>query len=116
MNDIFVSPPVNDHHLLTHEDDDIADEENLIKIRLFFFSEDKKLHAKVFPEEWYTVMADEYGEDYVSKEFQPWLEVSLLRGALTLSFSLQFHVHDFATFEEMLMTGLAETNKRFEIM
>ena len=28
----------------------------------------------------------------------------------------QFHVHDFATFGEMLLTGLMEANKRFEEM
>jgi len=28
----------------------------------------------------------------------------------------QFHVHDFATFGEMLLSGIAEANRRFEEM
>lgn len=83
MNDIL-SPPVNDQHLLEQDDEDVGDDENLIKIKLFFYSDDKKLHGKVFPEEWYTVVADEYGEDAVSKDFQPWLEVSDPHSSLTL--------------------------------
>ena len=79
MNDILVSPTDHENHLLACEDendDDIVDEENLIKIKLFFFADDKKLRARVFPEEWYTVLADEFGEDQVTRDFQPWIEVS----------------------------------------
>ena len=32
----------------------------------------------MFPEEWYTVLADEFGADQVTQEFQPWLEVSVI--------------------------------------
>ncbi len=56
----------------------MVDEENTIKVKLFFYCDDKKLRAKLFPDEWYTIVADEYGEDQVSQDFQPWLEVSLL--------------------------------------
>lgn len=79
----------------------MVDEENLIKIKLFFYCDDKKLKAQLFTDEWYTIVADEFGEDQVSPEFQPWLE---------------FHVHDFATFGEMLLSGIAEANRRFEEM
>lgn len=79
----------------------MVDEENTIKVKLFFYCDDKKLRAKLFPDEWYTIVADEYGEDQVSQDFQPWLE---------------FFVHDFATFGEMLLTGLSEVNNRFEEM
>lgn len=46
-------------------------------------------------------MEDEYGPDQVTPAFQPWLE---------------FEVCDFATFGEMLLSGLNEVNKRLEEM
>ena len=49
----------------------------LVKVKLFFYIEDKKVKNRVFPEEWYTVLADEFGADQVTQDFQPWLEVSI---------------------------------------
>ena len=54
----------------------MGDEENAIKVKLFFYCADKSIRARVFPDEWYTVMEDEYGPDQVTPAFQPWLEVS----------------------------------------
>ena len=44
--------------------------------------------------------------------------LSLVKTLLTENrfFLCQFHVQDFATFGEMLLTGLMEANKRFEEM
>lgn len=131
---IFASPPTQDR-ILSGElsPDEFGEEENLIRVKLFFFCDEKSLRAKVFPEEWYTVMADEYGSDQVNKDFQPWIEVCKTflsskifclvkcgqETLLTLIFCInlvQFHVNDWATFGEMLLTGLNEANKRFEDM
>ena len=68
----------------------MVDEENTIKVKLFFYCDDKKLRAKLFPDEWYTIVADEYGEDQVSQDFQPWLEVSLSTNYV-LTFSKSSH-------------------------
>ena len=64
MNTIFASPPAHDR-ILSGElsPDEFGEEENNIRVKLFFFCENKSLRAKVFPEEWYTVMASEYASD-----------------------------------------------------
>ena len=51
-------------------------DENLIKIKLFFYCESKALGKNVFTEEYYTIARDEFGADMVTPEFQPWIEVS----------------------------------------
>ena len=38
-------------------------EENIIKIKLHFYCQEKALRARVFPEEWYTVVGDEFGSE-----------------------------------------------------
>ena len=53
-----------------------GDEENSIRVKLFFYCESKTLRERVFPEEWYTVVAEEFGSDEANSDFQPWLEVS----------------------------------------
>ena len=50
----------------------------------------------IFTDEWYVVTGGEYGEDEVSRDFQPWVEI---------------HIEDYVTFGEMLKTGLSEANK-----
>ena len=47
-----------------------------IKVKLFFHTERDQLLKKVFPEEWYTVMSDQYEGEEVSTKLNPWLEVS----------------------------------------
>ena len=46
-----------------------------IKVKLFFHCEKENLLKKVFPEEWYTVMKDQYGDEEVTTKLNPWLEV-----------------------------------------
>ena len=38
-------------------------EENLIKIKLFFYCPEKSVRARLFSEEWYTVVGDEFGSE-----------------------------------------------------
>ena len=78
MRDIIASPTANAGPLDSREDDNMADEENLIKVKLFFYCDEKALHSNVFTDEWYTVAAGEFGEDMVTRDFQPWIEVSYL--------------------------------------
>ena len=42
---------------------DELDEMALLKVKLFFYCDQKAVRARVFPEEWYTVVSDEYGAD-----------------------------------------------------
>ena len=81
MSNIFQSPP-NQDFLGEQSPDEMGEEENLIKIKLFFYCDSKAVREKLFPEEWYTVVAAEYGADQVSPDFQPWIEVSI-RGRVT---------------------------------
>ncbi len=77
MQDLIASPTANGGVLDTGgENEDANFEDNLIKIRLFFFCDEKSLHKKVFAEEWYHMANMTYGEENVSKDFQPWIEVS----------------------------------------
>jgi len=46
-----------------------GEEEDSIKIRFFFYSENKKLSKDVFTEEWYVVAGDTYGADEISRDF-----------------------------------------------
>ena len=91
MNTIFASPTTNDQPLHAAHgsnnqnnnynlSDDSGNEENSIRVKLFFYSESKALRNKVFPEEWYHVVEQEYGADDTNKDvFQPWLEVSVAK-------------------------------------
>ena len=74
--DFLASPKGNQEHLPSVED--LGQEEDGIKIRLFFHGEAKKLHNQMFPEDWYIVAKGQYGEDEVSQDFEPWVEVSEL--------------------------------------
>ena len=74
---IFQSPTNQDQPLNWNQsNNDEMDEENLLKVKLFFHSDEKSMKARLFTDEWYTVMAAEVGEDQVSRDFEPWLEVS----------------------------------------
>ena len=74
---IFASPPTQDRVLSGElSPGEFDEEENLIRVKLFFYSEEKSLRSKLFPDEWYTVMEDEYGADQVTRDLQPWIEVS----------------------------------------
>ena len=44
MRDIIASPTANAGPLDSREDDNMADEENLIKVKLFFYCDEKALH------------------------------------------------------------------------
>ena len=68
MNEMLASPQGEDR-FLPMEDDDGQQEEDYIKVRLFFYSEDKKLMKDIFTDEWYVVTGGEYGEDEVSRDF-----------------------------------------------
>ena len=70
MNGIFMSPP-EDRPLSGGEasGSPYEDEENLIRVKLYFYCEEKALRSRVFPEEWYTVVADEFGPDQTTPEF-----------------------------------------------
>ena len=81
MNSLLASPQGQDQplawgqqNLLDDEEQD--DEQNLIKIKLFFYCSEKSVRGRVFPDEWYTVVADEFGTEEATPDFQPWLEVS----------------------------------------
>ena len=63
MNNILQSPPNQDFLGEQSPDEMMGEEENLIKVKLFFFTDSKAMRAKLFPEEWYTVAAAEYGAD-----------------------------------------------------
>ena len=103
----IASPGAQEHHLGFSEGDVVQDdsqedqEENFIRIKLYFYCSEKALRARVFPEEWYTVVGEEFGMEQATPQFQPWLE---------------FSVYDHATFGEMLLAGICEANKRFEEM
>ena len=85
----------------SQEDDDQFDSnEDFIKVKLFFYSENKQMHSKVFPEEWYTVMEDAYPGE-VDQKMQPWLELE---------------VQDHLNFGEMLIRFLQEANSYFKEM
>ena len=58
------------------EDDQFDSNEDFIKVKLFFYHDNKQMHNKVFPDEWYTVMEDEY-PDEVNRNMQPWLELEV---------------------------------------
>ena len=73
MNTIFASPTTKDQPLeraggSQHNSDDSGNEENSIRVKLFFYSESKALRNKVFPEEWYHVVEQEYGADDTNKD------------------------------------------------
>ena len=72
MNTIFASPTTNDQPLgmggYMSPDEDV-DEENSIRVKLFFYCESKALREKVFPEEWYHVVAEEFGADEANPDF-----------------------------------------------
>ena len=74
--------------------------DDFIKVKLFFFTESKQLHNKVFPDEWFTVMEGQYGDE-VSRTMQPWLELE---------------VADHLNFGEMLTRFLQEANFYFKEM
>ena len=64
---IFASPPLQERELSGGESpDDYYDD--LFRVKLFFYTSNKSLKEKLFPEEWYTVMAAEYGEDQISTD------------------------------------------------
>ena len=75
MNEFLASPKANDDMLPLPAEEE-SNEEDSIKVRLFFFTEDKKLSKDVFTDEWYLVTSDTYGNDEVSRDFQPWVDVS----------------------------------------
>ena len=83
MNAIFASPTTNDQPLErvgSHNSDDSGNEENSIRVKLFFYCDSKTLRNRVFPEEWYHVVEQEFGTEDTNKDvFQPWLEVSIER-------------------------------------
>ena len=68
MNEFLASPKANDAMLPMPAEED-SNEDDSIKIRLFFYSEDKKLAKDIFSEEWYVVTTDTYGSDEVSRDF-----------------------------------------------
>ena len=78
MQDIFQSPPASASRL-SYGDYSPGDDydANLIRVKLFFYIKETSVKNRVFPEEWYTVLADEFGADQVTPEFQPWIEVSI---------------------------------------
>lgn len=54
-NNILASPP--NQVAPIHYQDEEEDDENLIKVKLFFYSDSKQTREKLFPEEWYTVVS-----------------------------------------------------------
>ena len=121
MNTIFASPPTGEAHLEragSQSGEEESGEENMIRVKLFFYSDSKALRKRVFNEEWYVVAQEDHDADEIDQNvFQPWLEVSQRDSELIFDFSmlLQFYVHDFATFGEMLLMGLTEANQRLEV-
>ncbi len=82
MQDIFQSPPASGSRL-SYGDYSPGDDydQNLIKVKLFFYIKETSVRNRVFPEEWYTVLADEFGADQATPDFQPWFEVSVICAA-----------------------------------
>jgi hypothetical protein len=71
MNSIFASPTTNDQPLDrvgSQSGDEDGEDENSIRVKLFFYCDSKALRNRVFPEEWYTMMADEFDADDVDKD------------------------------------------------
>ena len=54
---------------MSDEDEDQQDEENYIKIKLYFYCQEKSLRARLFPEEWYTVVGEEFGSEQATPQF-----------------------------------------------
>ena len=63
----IASPGAQEHHLgfgdgdIVQDDNQEDQEENFIRIKLYFYCSEKALRARVFPEEWYTVVGEEFG-------------------------------------------------------
>ena len=71
MNGIFASPTTNDQPLEyvgSQSHGELSEEENSIRVKLFFYCDSKSLRAKVFPEEWYVIVGEQYGSDGVDKD------------------------------------------------
>ena len=77
----FLDSPKEQAEALGEHDDggdeeDYDTNEDFIKVKIFFYNENKQLQNKVFPEEWYTIMEDQY-PDEVDRKMQPWLELEV---------------------------------------
>ena len=68
MNTIFASPPTGEAHLEragSQSQEEESGEENMIRVKLFFYSDSKALRKRVFNEEWYVVAQEDHDAEEI---------------------------------------------------